>query len=88
MQDYPLADALHINMSCVCCVIVVLLETLFCYVIVHGHDPIKRHGHPFFCGACCSPCIHTVEPPNNGRVWDKVFVLYREVVLSFEVQKY
>ena len=31
---------------------------------------------------------HTVEPPNNGHVWDQQSVLYRDFVLSLEVMSY
>ena len=37
------------------------------------------------CG-CWSVTIITVEPPNNGHVGTRHFVLYREVVLSSEVK--
>ena len=30
--------------------------------------------------------IYTVEPPNNGHIGTRHFVLYREVVLSSEVK--
>ena len=30
-------------------------------------------------------CLYTVEPPNHGHVGTRHFVLYREVVLSSEV---
>ena len=31
--------------------------------------------------------LNTVEPPNNGHVRAKIFVLYREVVLFQEVER-
>ena len=36
-----------------------------------------------------APCLHTVEPPNNGHVWDECFVNCSEVVPnSLEVEMY
>ena len=37
-------------------------------------------------GATHSLFVYTVEPPNNGHVGTRHFVLYREVVLSSEVK--
>ena len=43
---YCISDTLQIAQSlCVCCVIVLVL---LCNR-TRGHNPIKRHGHPFFC---------------------------------------